>query len=504
MFRSRFGIVETAARGFDLRTMRKTHLKFVRILPALFATTWAGEDSAKARYVFLFVGDGMGSAQVALAEAYRASVEGDPVGFVPTSFSRFPVRADVTTHCAVRRTTESAAAGTAIASGSKAGEAAIGVDVSGKALRTLAEEARDAGVPVGILTTVPVNHATPAAFYAHAPNRNDYWEIGRQLADSRMSLFAGGDFQEPGGRKGESREDLREIAKKKGFRVVRGRDSIVANTTLPAILFGLDPNAAALPWEMDSSDARTPVLADYVASAIRLLDGPKGFFVMAEAGKIDWAGHANDARANIDEVWGLDQAVKVALEFASRHPRQTLILVTADHETGGLSLGNGPSGYATEFALLRHQKSSKDRLEDLLAPIAASIETAKTAGDTAKVVSQVFARIATETGLGRVPELALAATDSVEILESLRARWGIAKAGTKSGYGATGSPAATAIRILNRKAGVGWTSGAHTAIPVPLYAKGVGQERFGGRLDNTDIPRILRELVEWRTTRCSP
>lgn len=484
--------------------MRKIRFQFIRALLLLSTTACAGEDSAKAKYVFLFVGDGMGSAQVALAEAYKASLEGDSVGFVPTSFSRFPVRADVTTHCAVRRTTESAAAGTAIASGSKAGEAAIGVDVSGKALRTLAEEARDAGVPVGILTTVPVNHATPAAFYAHVPNRNDYWEIGRQLADSRMSLFAGGDFQEPKGKKGQDKEDSRVLVARKGYKIVRGRDSIAANTTLPAILLGLDPDDAALPWEMDSSDARTPVLADYVAAAIRLLDSPKGFFVMAEAGKIDWAGHANDARANIDEVWGLDSAVKVALEFAAKHPKQTLIVVTADHETGGLSLGSGATGYKTDFGLLRHQKSSRDRLEGLLAPIAASVGQAKSGGDTAKVVSEVFTRISLETGLGRVPGLALAATDSVEILESLRAQWGIAKGAAKSGYGATGSPAATAIRILNRKAGVGWTTGSHTALPVPLYAKGVGQEKFAGRLDNTDVPWLVRELAAWRKMRCSP
>lgn len=484
--------------------MRKNHLQFVRFLLVSCVAACAGEDSAKARYVFLFIGDGMGAAQVALAEAYKASLEGDPVGFAPTSFSRFPVRAEVATNCAVRRTTESAAAATAIASGTKAGEAAIGVDPSGKPVRTIAEEARDAGVPVGILTTVPVNHATPAGFYAHESDRNHYWEIGRQLAQSRMALFAGGDFQDPAGKKGQAKEDLRVLAAKKGYKVVRGRDSIAANTTLPAILFGSDPDAASLPWEMDSADARTPVLADYVASAIRLLDGPKGFFVMAEAGKIDWAGHGNDARANIGEVWGLDSAVRVALAFAGRHPRQTLIVVTADHETGGLSLGNGASGYSTDFGLLRHQKSSKDRLEELLAPIAASVKAAKTRGDTAKVESGVFSRIALETGLGRVKELALTATDSVEILESLRAQWGIGDGKAKSGYGATGSPAATAIRILNRKAGVGWTTGAHTSIPVPLYARGVGQERFGGRLDNTDIPRILRELVEWGKTRCSP
>jgi alkaline phosphatase len=320
------------------------------------------------------------------------------------------------------------------------------------------------------------------------------------LTETGIGLFAGGDFQEPTGKKGESRENLRMLAKRKGFKIVRGRDSVASNTTLPAILFGEDAESSALPWEMDPVQPKPPNLGDLVAAAIRLLDGPKGFFVMAEAGKIDWAGHANDARAAIGEVMGLDSAVKVALAFASRHPRQTLILVTADHETGGLSLGNGTRGYSTDFGMLRHQKSSKDRLEIVLKPVVAAIGMAKSSGDTAKVLREVFACVASETGLGRVPELALLATDSVEIEESVRGEWGIGKRAAKSEYGTLGTTASTAIRILNRKAGVGWTTGAHTSIPVPLYVKGVGEERFGGRLDNTDIPRLLRTLVAWRKT----
>lgn len=467
-----------------------------RFLMSLFATGFSASDSGGLRYVFLFIGDGMGSAQVALAEAYRASLAGDTVGFVPTSFSRFPVRAEVTTHCALRRTTESAAAATALASGTKAGEAAIGVDPAGRPLRSISEQARDAGVRVGILTTVPVNHATPAAFYAHVPDRNQYWEIGRQLTESRMALFAGGDFQEPVGKAGESRVDLRELAVRKGFKIVRGRDSIAANTSLPAILFGTDPGQAALPWVMDANPAATPVLADYVESAIRLLDGPKGFFVMAEAGKIDWAAHGNDGRAAIDEVWGLDSAVKVALAFARRHPRQTLILVTADHETGGLSLGNEARGYATDFGWLRHQKLSLDSLEARLRPLVAAIAAAQSAPDSSRREAAVLQAMGQATGLGVQPGLELTRSDSLELRECLRPAMP-RSAGSGSPAPVSHACAQAAVRLLDRKAGVGWTTHAHTSIPVPLYAQGVGAERFTGRLDNTDIPRILRGLVVW-------
>ena len=484
--------------------MHKANL--VRFLLGLCVGAAASpSEPARAKYVFLFIGDGMGPAQVALAEAYRASVDGDPVGFASTSFSRFPVRAEVTTHCAVRRTTESAAAATAIASGTKAGEAALGVDPSGRSLRTLAEEARDAGVPTGILTTVPVNHATPAGFYAHVLDRNMYWEIGRQLTDSRMSVFGGGDFQEPTGKTGEGKEDLRKMATRKGFHLVRGRDSIAANIKLPAILLGTRPEVDALPWSVDSAAASTPSLADYVKAAARLLDGPKGFFVMAEGGKIDWACHANDARSEIGEVWAMDDAVKVALDFANGHPGQTLILVTADHETGGLSLGNGENGYVTNFGWLRHQTMSQEALASRLAPIAAYVG-AGTAKDTAAAFRAALTEIGKATGLGREDGLVLSRGDSTELETAFS--WSLpgrkVPPEAKATYGGDRPLAFVATRMLARKAGVGWTSTAHTSIPVPLYAFGAGQEKFGGRLDNTDISRILREMVEWKGRRAAP
>jgi alkaline phosphatase len=452
------------------------------------------------RYVFLFIGDGMGAAQVALAEAWKASHDGDSTGFSPTVFSRFPVRGEVTTHCAVRRITESAAAATAMAGGSKAGEAVIGLDPHDNApMRSLAEEARDAGVPVGIMTSVSVNHATPAAFYAHVDSRDKYWEIGRQLTTSRMPLFAGGGFQEPVGKPGKNQPDLHDLAKQKGFRIVQHRDSLASLKTLPAILFSPAPaGGTALPWAMDPADPSQPRLADFVGTGIRLLEGDNGFFLMAEGGKVDWACHANDARAAIGEVWDLDAAVQLALEFGRKHPDETLILVTADHETGGLSLGNGLRGYQSDFGLLTRQRLSQERLADSLrVPFEAGLGKL----DSARHFATMIAEIGRWTGLGQDPRLGLDRDDTLELARayslSLPGRRPVA--GLDAAYWGRNPPLAlAATRILGRKAGVGWTSLAHTALPVPLYAWGVGADRFGGRLDNTDIPARIRSLVGWK------
>jgi len=476
---------------------------------SLCAAALAGaREPDPARYVFLFIGDGMGAAQVALAEAWKASVTGDSTGFVPTSFTGFPVRGEVTTHCAVRRITESAAAATALASGTKAGDAVIGLDPhDSHALRTLAEEARDAGVPVGIMTTVAVNHATPAGFYAHVDHREKYWEIGSQLTASRMDLFAGSGFLDPTGKPGQNLPDLYGMAKAKGYRIVRGRGSL-AGARLPALLFApAQASGVSLPWAMDPPEADVPRLADYVRTGIRLLDGEKGFFLMAEGGKVDWACHANDARAAVGEVWDLDSAVQVALEFAKRHPKETLILVTADHETGGLTLGNGENGFRTDFALLSHQKLSMERLADSLGlwlarelqgsrPVASAsrsdVDQGVSSRDSARIFKGLLARIGEWTGLGRAAGLQLTQGDSLELVAAF------AKGLPHPGQGLSCSPLArTAIGILDRCAGVGWTTSSHTALPVQVYAWGAGAERFAGRQDNIDLPRKIRALTGW-------
>ncbi|MBK8800921.1 MAG: alkaline phosphatase [Fibrobacteres bacterium] len=429
-------------------------------------------SSAKApKYVFLFVGDGMGLAQVSLAEAYRASVQGDSVGFWPTSFSRFPVVTVTTTHCATRRITESAAAGTALATGHKAGEGSLGLDTSGTSRPNLVDLAKARGMATGLATTVSVDHATPGAFYAHVSSRNEFHRIGKQATASKLDFLAGAPFLAPDS---AGLPSLWDIAKDSGFGTIHGRAALAARTLPRVMALPAGPARSALPYALDRAKGDTSlVLADLVREGARILEraSHKGFFLMAEAGKVDWASHRNDARAMIGEVWDLDSAVQEALAFAKRHPKEVLIVVTADHETGGLALGAGRTGYWTDFGLLRHQTLSQEAMEDSLAR-----PTPAWDGPAA------FSALARWTGLGERKGLELDGSDSANLRETLA----IAKPKLRAQ-----TLAALATRMLAAKAGIGWTSGAHTAIPVPVYAWGIGADAFQGRLDNTDIHRII-------------
>lgn len=447
------------------------------ILPTILSAL-IGAASAKApKYVFLFIGDGMGLAQVALAEAYRANLEGDSVGFHPTSFSKFPVVTLATTHCATRRITESAAAGTALATGHKAGEGSLGLDATGTSQQGLSELAKTLGRASGVVTTVSVDHATPGAFYAHVPNRNDFSRIGRQAAVSKLDFLAGAPFLSPDS---AGLPSVWKIASETGFDTLHGRSALASREKARAMAFPSGPTRSALPFAIDRAAGDTSLLlADMVRDGARILEkaSPKGFFLMAEAGKIDWACHRNDARTAIGEVWDLDSAVQEALAFAKRHPGEALIVVTADHETGGLSLGAGRTGYWTDFGLLRHQTLSQEAMEDSLVRMDSSAPLPE---------PPLFAALVRWTGIGKQARLELDATDSANLREASK----IAKPKQRAQ-----SLAALASKMLAAKAGIGWTSGAHTATPVPVYAWGTGAEAFQGRLDNTEIHRIIARCL---------
>lgn len=460
------------------------------LLPTILALlSGASPTPPQARYVFLFIGDGMGLAQVALAEGFRASVQGDSLGFRATSFSGFPTLGMATTQCASRRITESSAAATALATGSKANDGSLGLDPhDGTPLRTIAEEALKAGRSIGVVTTTSIDHATPAGFYAHVPNRNQHYDIGVALTRSGMNVFAGGPFLDPEGKgTGKPQESLWSLARKAGYDVIRGRSALEERRKDKVIAFPAPGTRdSSVPYRIDrrTTDDQ-PDLVDYVRQSSRLLDNGKGFFLMAEGGKVDWACHRNDARGALEEVWGLDSAVRAALDFAKQHPGEVLIVVTADHETGGLSLGNDRLGYQTNLGLLRHQVLSAESLEDSLRLILAD-------KDSARSWKAALSGLARWTGLGTRPDLALAAEETSRLREAFLASLDPSRPGPWGRY----HPLAwTGIRILSDKAGVGWTSPAHTAIPVPVYAWGAGAEAFGGRMDNTDIARRLRQAM---------
>ena len=326
-----------------------------RILPLLLATLFVFSSCCrtsekKAKYVFYFIGDGMGFSHIALAEAYNAAKDGK-IGSEPLCFTQFPVMGMATSYSASNMITCSSAAGTALSTGFKTNNGMLGVAPDTTELESIAYKIHDAGYKVGIMTSVTIDHATPGAFYANSAARSDYYAIAAQLPESGFEFFGGGGFQ--GLKKEDGRKPIYEIVAENGYEVAFGKEEYEAKKdSAEKIIYFQNKERAAevlqyafLRGEGDIS------LADVVTEAIEFLDNDKGFFIMAEGGQIDWAAHANDITNTIHETIDFDEAIQVAYEFYLKHPDETLIVVTADHETGGVTLGR-TKGYTFDLSLV--------------------------------------------------------------------------------------------------------------------------------------------------------
>lgn len=458
---------------------------------AIISEPPAGDGNPK--YVFLFIGDGMGTAHVALTEAVLASRDGKMTGrqLLMTSF---PVASLSMTNAKNRFITGSAAAGTALASGEKTSINTIGMDSARlRPLYSIASRAKAKGMKVGILTSVSIDHATPAVFYAHQPHRNMYYEIGGELVASGFDFFGGGGFKYPRGKNGD-RPDLYESAKAKGFTLINNKEAFhkASSGSLPMMVVNpVVGEDGEMPYQMDQVQGSF-TLSEIVRKGIEVLDNPKGFFMMIESGKIDWAAHANDAAAVVGEVLELDKAVAHAYDFYKKHPKETLIIITADHETGGLALGWSATKYETDFKLLDHQKASYDVFE-------AKIKAYKHRTPATQLnLDSVKRMVAADFGLGAAIKLnpweeeqlrrAYMASMSDEKMSMLKDE----NFELYEGYDPV---AVTARKILAHKAGASWTTWSHTAIPVPVLVVGAGQQQFNGWMDNTDIPRKIATLL---------
>ena len=209
------------------------------------------------------------------------------------------------------------------------------------------------------MTSVNLNHATPAAFYAHQASRNSYYEIGLELIESNFDYFAGGALLSPTGNE-EDQTDLYQLAEEAGYTVVRTQaeaEALTADTGKTIVIEEHLADSDSMPYAMDLEEGQWG-LADYVEKGIEMLDNDNGFFMMVEGGKIDWACHANDAAATISDTIAFDNAVAKAVEFYEEHPDETLILVTGDHETGGLTIGYAGTDYDTFLTNFNNQKLS--------------------------------------------------------------------------------------------------------------------------------------------------
>ena len=326
-----------------------------RILPLLLATLFVFSSCCitsekKAKYVFYFIGDGMGFSHIALAEAYNAAKDGK-IGSEPLCFTQFPVMGMATSYSASNMITCSSAAGTALSTGFKTNNGMLGVAPDTTELESIAYKIHDAGYKVGIMTSVTIDHATPGAFYANSAARSDYYAIAAQLPESGFEFFGGGGFQ--GLKKEDGRKPIYEIVAENGYEVAFGKEEYEAKKeSAEKIIYFQHKDRAAevLPYALLRGEDDLS-LADVVAEAIEFLDNDKGFFIMAEGGQIDWAAHANDITNTIHETIDFDEAIQVAYEFYLKHPDETLIVVTADHETGGVTLGR-TKGYTFDLSLV--------------------------------------------------------------------------------------------------------------------------------------------------------
>ena len=341
-------------------------MKKYSLLFALLALLSVAAYGQQAKYVFYFIGDGMGVNQVQGTEYFRGELEGK-IGISPILFTQFPSATTATTFSATNGVTDSAAAGTALATGNKTKNGAIGVEKDlTTPVNSVAVWAKQNGYKVGITTSVSVDHATPSAFYAHNRSRSNYYEIGKDLYKAGFDFYAGSDFVDPtneNDKSGQS-ENLYDLAGKNGYTIARGYKDYQkkAKKAEKMILFQTEQasqkDRLAIPYAIDRQKGDL-TLSEITRSAINFLskDNQKGFFLMVEGGKIDWACHSNDAATAFREVVDMDDAVKVAYEFYSQHPDETLIVITADHETGGIVLGTG--AYKLNLQVLKNQQVSE-------------------------------------------------------------------------------------------------------------------------------------------------
>ncbi|MFA5327072.1 MAG: alkaline phosphatase [Prolixibacteraceae bacterium] len=277
----------------------------------------------KPKNVIMMIGDGMGVAQVfAGFTANGGHLFLD--NFKHIGFSK--------TQSSDNYITDSAAGGTALSSGIKTYNGAIGVNPDTAAVKTILEMAEEKGLSTGLVSTSAITHATPASYIAHQASRGSYEDIASDFLKTDIDVFIGGGYNHFAVRK--DNRDLTKDLQQKGYQVLRNMDEIAQVKS--GKLAGLTADE-----HNDIATKREMSLPLSTETALNILgQNKKGFFAMVEGSQIDWGGHQNDTRYVVVEMLDFDRAIGKALEFAAKDG-ETLIVVTADHETGGFSLTGG-------------------------------------------------------------------------------------------------------------------------------------------------------------------
>ena len=465
------------------------------------------------KYVFVFVGDGMSYPQIQSAAYYAGKDAGGIVDVVKNSenpgdspemkalsFYQFPIAGSASTYDATSFAPDSASTATSIFTGYKTHSSSINVDITKKIkYRTIAEQLRDQKKwKIGVISTVNLNHATPAATYAHQASRKSNYPIGLELVESNFDYFAGGALMEPQD-KNKDKTSIYELATNAGYKVCFNQKSAsnLENGDKGIIIAQTLADSDSMSYDNDRKDGEWS-LRDYVRKGIEVLDNKTGFFMMVEGGKVDWACHANDARSSIADTLALSEAVEEAIAFYNKHPKETLILVTADHETGGLTIGYAGTDYNLFFRTLDGQKISYAKFDSDY--VSAYKKNGTSFTSVMADVEKLFGlKMPGSNGSDKNGGLVLTDYELSRIKTAYEKT--IKNDNTRSQqeydlYGTYEPLRITITHVLNAKSGLGWTSNSHTGLPVPVFALGAGQEEFKGFYDNTEIYNKMAKLTK--------
>jgi len=459
------------------------------------STVAAGVDNGfygkQAKYVFYFIGDGMAMPQITATEIFKGTLSSNnPMNKESLSSSVFPNQGMQATHSMNSFITDSAAAGTALATGHKTDNDVLGMDPTKKIkFRTMAEMAKEKGMKVGIVSSASIDHATPASFYAHESSRNNFYEIETAMITSGFDYFAGGGLLQPTGKK-HDKPNILDNAKQNGYKIVNDQAAIMKLTKNDGkvLAFSSDlADGAAMQYSIDRNDRIS--LADYTQKGIEILDNPNGFFMMVEGGKIDWSSHANDGATTVRDVLAFDSAIMEAMKFYAIHPNETLIVVTGDHETGGMTVGSAGTQYSTAFNKLNQQKLSFEQFDkdiknyrEIVGGSGANLE------DWLPVLTEKF-------GLTEFSDYEKNQLRNSLVASTLDPKLRVKDEQSYLAYGGYEPFSVTVIHILNQQAGIGWTTHAHTGVAIPVFAQGVGGELFQGSYDNTDVAKKIMSIM---------
>lgn len=452
-------------------------LRHIFTAAALIIALAVGAQNPK--YIFYYIGDGMGMGPVVAAETYnRTILKNDK----PLTMMQMPVVGWCMTYSASSKVTDSAAAGTALSAGYKTINGMLGVTPDTVAVTSIAKKLKDMGYGIGITTSCAPDDATPGAFYAHVPHRSMFYEIGSQMAGSGYEFFAGAGLR--GLQKdGKDTDLLKKFADNK-VQIVRGPEEIKNINSKKVLLLNpkgqYDWNDFSFAVDSVKDVLTLPLVAKTCLKHLEKTS-PDKFFMMVEGGIIDHALHGNDGGTAVHEVLNFDEALKVAFEFYQQHPDETLIVVTADHDTGGMIMHSGNLG-AVSF-----QKVSKGAFS----------EYCKSMFNSRMVYTWDDMREYLKENLGFFTHVKISEAQEAELKKMFEEVFDKRNESNdqKTLYANYNAYAVKVFDIFNNAIGLSFSTGGHSGNPVPVFAVGVGADRFKGFNNNVNIPTAIFETV---------